>query len=147
MSTTNTPSLSCKQIMLRGLDDVCVRNKIVWYQFWRSRCAALRPEPADTHGRETVLPLERSWLWQWCLPDVWCICDVFFVFPSVFMHFASLMKRTEPAPFVWIMSFDRLDLFSVRINQSLKISTWHFQEVINEETVTICFLKHSTWCH
>lgn len=50
MSTASTPSPSCKQIMLRGLDDVCVRNEIVWNQFWWPHCAVLGPPPADAHG-------------------------------------------------------------------------------------------------
>lgn len=76
ISTANTPSLSCKQIMLRGLNDVCVRNKIIWNQFSWSRCA-----------------LSRSSASRYS-----CVCNALYSF--AFTHFASLIK-TEDLMLYW----------------------------------------------
>lgn len=51
---------SCKQIMLRGPDDVCTRNNIIWVQFWRSRCGSSASWGSWEVGR---------WLLQLNLPD------------------------------------------------------------------------------
>lgn len=70
-----------------------------------------------------------------------CELGGYFSFRMCLSLFHLSHERTETAPFVWIMSFDRSDLFSLRINQSLKFSTWHFQAVSDEESVAVCFLK------
>lgn len=89
ISTANPPSPSCKQIMLRGLDDVCVRNEIIWNQFRWSRCAFSGSSASGYSWDETVQPLEGSWLLQRCLPDERSVCDVLgsFVSPNCIYPF------------------------------------------------------------
>lgn len=53
---------SCKQIMLRGLDDVCLRNEIIWNQFCRSLCGFSGSSASRHSWDESVPPLEGSWL-------------------------------------------------------------------------------------
>lgn len=58
--------LSCKQIMLRGPDDVCTRNKIIGGQFWRSHCGSLASWGSWEEGRWLLQPNPPGVLY--CVP-------------------------------------------------------------------------------
>lgn len=91
--------LSCKQIMLRGLDDVCVRNKIIWNQFLWSHCAFSRSSASRyswgwncaTTGRKLAFTSSAFQMHLWCIVVFCLFC--FFVFQSCIYTFCIAHQK------------------------------------------------------
>ena len=102
-----------------GLDDVCVRNKIILKPILMVPLRLLR---VLSQQILTGVKLCRHWRQASWLLQMYAASGC--IGPLVF---ASLIRGVDSAPLVWIMSFDGFRFFSVRTNQGLKFPIGAFK--------------------